>query len=211
MANVLPDEQAFLDVRDEEVEGWLVAAKAGGANERENLYCWVYVTARQYYTSKSRVEKALSADDAEELAGQFFLEFERTWPRLQSATRFTRYLLPNILRRYLKRKRKVLRRQTPLPAHEPDPATGYASTGHIERPWERWSDHDWYQYQATLYVLKEADEQTRAIIAYRIESPPLTYREIAQQINMSETAVRMRASRFYAAVRLCYRERFVRT
>lgn len=193
------EEQALLDVSDEQVEHWLEAAKAGSRNELERLCSWAYLTAFNYYRLKTKSEQALSLHDAEELAGQFFLEFEQAWPQLRSATRFTRRVLQSTLRRFLQRKKQQRR-------HEVVMVVGYVAADEAERPWERWSDEQWYQYQAALCVLNEADEQTRALITYKLKTPPLPYKEMAEAMNMTETAVRMRISRFYAAVRRRYRE-----
>ena len=95
------DERAFLEASDEDVERWLEAAKAGGEEAIENLCCWAYVTARHYYRLKVRVERLLSTYEAEELATDFFLEFERAWRRIRFATRFSRRVLQSNLGRFL--------------------------------------------------------------------------------------------------------------
>ncbi len=193
------EEQALLDVSDEQVEHWLQAAKAGSRYELEQLCSWAYLTAFNYYRLKTKIEQALSLHDAEELAGQFFLEFERAWPQLRSATRFTRRVLRSNLRRFLQRKRHQRRHEVLL-------FGGLAAADEAERPWERWSDEQWYQYRAALCVLNEADEQTRALITYKLKTPSPPYKEMAEAMNMTETAVRMRISRFYAAVRRRYHQ-----
>lgn len=190
----------YLSADDEDVEDWLKAAKVGDEASQERLCCWVYATARQYYLQKLKVEPWLSMQDAEELATQCYLEFERAWPRLRSATHYTRRVLPTNLRRYLQRKKQRQRREAPttparlIQLHD-------ASSGKPQRPWERWSDREWLQYRITLQVLNNADDTTRAILNYRLENPPLPCKLIAQKLDLTAPAVRMRISRFYAAVR----------
>ena len=192
------EEQVLLDVTDAQVEHWLEAAKAGSRPDLEWLCSWAYLTAFNYYRLKTKIEQALSLHDAEELAGQFFLDFEQAWPELRSATRFTRRVLQSNLRRFLQRKRQQRRYEVAM--------FGGVAADEAERPWERWSDEQWYQYQAALCVLNEADEQTRALITYKLKTPPLACKEMAEAMNMTETAVRMRISRFYAAVRRRYHQ-----
>lgn len=194
------ENRPYLKADDEAVEGWLKAAKAGDTESQERLSCWVYVTARQYYLQKVKVESWLSVQDAEELATHCYLEFERSWPRLHSATHYTRRMLPNILRRYLQQKKQRQRREAPttptrlIQLHD-------ASSGKPQRPWEHWGDQEWLQYKIALQVLNNADDTTRAILTYRLENPPLPCKLIAQKLDLTAPAVRMRISRFYAAVR----------
>ncbi len=199
------DEQVVLGVDDGEVERWLAAAKAGDEQQKEQLCLWAYLTAYRYYQSKVKVEKTLTHHDAEELATEFFLEFEHALPRLQTATRFTRRVLKRSLGRYLKRKRQLRHRETPQALGELEQFRSM-STGEPDRPWERWNDEQWHQYRITLYVLDEADETTRTIMAHRLEHG--AYKQIAEAMDLSETAIRMRVARFYKAVRAAY-EKFI--
>lgn len=203
------DEQVLLDASDEDVETWLEAAKAGDEEATEHLCCWAYVTARRYYHLKVQVERLLLADEAEELASDFFLEFERTWPRIHFATRFSRRVLQNNLGRFLKRKRQRKQREAHAQASGQFIASSQVDKSSINAAassWQHWSDEEWHQYQAVLKVLDESDEKTRRIITQRLKNPPVPYKEIARHMQASETAIRMRISRFYGAVRLRYRE-----
>lgn len=203
----ISDEREFLEASDEDVERWLEAAKAGDEEAIENLCCWAYVTARHYYRLKVRVERLLSAYEAEELATDFFLEFERAWPHIRFATHFSRRVLQSNLGRFLQRKRQ--RQQREARAHASGQLRASTSVDKVsidatESSWQHWSDEEWHQYQAVLQVLSETDEKTRRIIAQRLKIPPVPYKEIARQMHASETAIRMRISRFYGAVRLKY-------
>ena len=70
-----------------------------------------------------------------------------------------------------------------------------------EQPWERWTEEEWRAYQATLLGLNETDEQTLAIILYHLQDPPLSYKAIAAQMNLSEGTIRLRIGQFYNTIR----------
>jgi hypothetical protein len=47
---------------------------------------------------------------------------------------------------------------------------------------------------------------TRRLMALRCGEPPMTYRQIAHEMGSSETALRMRAARFYRTVRQAWND-----
>lgn len=77
--NLGAEERALLKVSDDEIEQLLATAKGGNEAEKDRLYRWAYLTASNYYCLKVKSESALATADAEELASDFFLEFERTF------------------------------------------------------------------------------------------------------------------------------------
>jgi hypothetical protein len=202
------EDRALLEISDDEIERLLMAANNSSEADREKLFCWAYLTASNYYCLKVKSEANLTLVDAEELASGFFLEFERTLPRLKSAARFTRYVLKQNLKRYLKRKKRLRQRETNVTEEEINPQTIAASFETPSPPWENWSDEDFHQYKAVLETYRETDEITQKIIKYRLEDPPRPYKNISDQLKMTETSIRMRVMRFYSAVRRNYEEKY---
>lgn len=190
-------EQALLQAEDAKVTRWLEAVQASRSEGVAPLLLWAMTIARNYYCWKSIKEKWLTRDDAEDLAMEFLLEFERALPKMRSAVGFTRDVLGKKLARFIGLKKKRhhheqpgdVGRSEPLPAEE------------MVIPEEKWNDVQWKQYRLTLQVLADQDEITRAAIAYRFGDPPLTYEQIAEKLDKKAGAVRMRVSRFYYAVR----------
>jgi DNA-directed RNA polymerase specialized sigma24 family protein len=154
---------------------------------------------------KVGVEVRLSPTDAEELAGMFLLEFERAWPRIRSVGHYTRRMLRNNLRRYLRRKRELRRREAPYASHELDRIPDSALHVSESHPIERWGDDEAAQFAAVRETLSRTDPLTRDLMALRSGDPPLSYAVIAVRLNTTETALRMRAARFYQAVRDTHR------
>jgi RNA polymerase sigma factor (sigma-70 family) len=198
------EETVLVNMSDEEVEDLLESAQNGDENAKDKLFGWSYLTARQYYRIKVPAEKSFNIEDAEDLTSSFFLEFERTLPRLKSATRFTRHVLKQNLKRYLQHQKKRRARQTLISAEELDSKMAEPVSDEATKPWQDWTDHEWHQYRAVLDALKSTDETTQQIISLRLESPPKPYKEIAELLKMAETAIRMRVTRFYGLVRKKY-------
>jgi len=210
--NFSDDERVLLNTSDEMVEAWLNAAKAGEEWAHERLLCWAYTTARKYYCLQTH-----SKQDAEDLAGDFVLEFEPALPKMRSATHWTRKKLRRKLWRFIFEKKLRISRETSRDEEELEKYASNNSADEAERPQEswgdkkawyrysRWSDEEWNEYRCVLYLLDHSDESTRSIIMYRQEDPPQSYEQIAGKVNMTPAAARMRAARFYARVRQCYR------
>ncbi len=200
------DEHDLLEVNDEEVDRWLRAAKAGKEEQQQQLLCWAYVTARNHYcwVLLKGKERLLSPDDIEDLAGDFLLEFDHAIPSMRHATRFTRSVLKRTLSRYLRKKRRRVGHETPRDLRDLPLGT---VAGGGEHELEDWDDETFSKYQTVLRVLKESDEKTRRIIASRFGDPPLNASEIAEEMDITPAAIRMRLARFYANVRDRYSER----
>lgn len=189
------------DASDREVEKWHEEAREGRMDARNKLCCWAYVTAHEYFHAKARAERSLTSHDAEELTSEFFVEFERTLPRIRTATRFTRRMLKYQLVRYIERERRDHKRKVSGSRLEDFEFT-IGPDEYEERPWKRWGDAEWHQYRATLQVLQNADATTRSVVESRLRG--LSYKQIAANLNVTEAALRMRVARFYQSVRRHY-------
>ena len=200
------EKELLIGMKDAQVEQLMISANDQN-DARSQLYRWAYVTAQNYYCLKVKVETSLTIQDAEELTTAFFLEFERTLPKMKTAVGFTRHVLRQNLHRYLQRKKQQQLRETTQYGEDLD--TRFESPAETEagRPWENWSDEDFLQYQAVLESLNDSDDITRQIIQQRLETPPRQYKEIAEKLKMSETAIRMRVTRFYNSVRVCFEKK----
>ena len=194
-------EKDVLAIADQEVESLLKLAQDGDDEARDKLSHWVYLTGQEYYQNKIAAERLLSKEDAEDLTTNVFLEFENSLPHLKSATRFTRYLLKQNLKRYLRRKRQKRLREVPIPLQEIIEKHKSPDDTSQRHDWQDWTDDEFLQYQAVLQTLQQSDETTQQIIRARLEEPPIQFNEIAARLSMSETSVRMRAVRFYSQVR----------
>ncbi len=197
-----PEEQALVSARDPEVEAWLQHAHGGNRAALEKLQQWAYLTARNYYTWKVDETPGLAADQVDELTNDFFLEFDLAWPRMRSATHYTRRLLKNHWIRYCEKKHKQKRREAPL--QDADQGEVRHAAEIPDQPWEKWDDDELLQYHIVLQMLQEAKPALREVIALRLKDPPVEYRAIAKSLKTSETSIRMRVSRFYSAVRKRY-------
>lgn len=184
---------------DERAAEWLERAKAGDSEAREALLGWAYGTAYAYYRSKLEVENGLTAGDAHDLAGAFVEAFHGAWPRVCAVRNYTRRMLRNNLNRYLQQKRLVRRRETPLACE----AEGLYAASFVHRPEDCPDDGDelWRMQAAVRRSLQRSDECTRTLILLRVGSDQPSYRELAQRLGLSESALRMRATRFYRMVR----------
>ncbi|MDL1876791.1 hypothetical protein FBQ85_16730 [Cytophagia bacterium CHB2] len=199
----MPTEKELLDLSDEEVERLLSSSRANSSEAKEQLLTWGYLIAQQYFYRNLPRERALSPEDAEDLTTAFFLEFERNWPRLHSATRYSRHVLKRNLRRHLRRQ-KLRRRREIILRDEALEKEAEGLSAETMQPWQKWTDEQFLQYQAVLRALRSTDEVTRQIIQFRLQEPPLEHKEIAGHLGMVETAIRMRVTRFYAIVRKTY-------
>lgn len=181
----------------------LEKAKHGHEPSREKLLGWAYVTASDYYLAKTACETALTRADAQDLAGAFYVEFERAWPRIHTLHHYTRRMLRNNLNRHLRRAREHRRREVCVADVEAAGST--TATVHWDRyRLPEWGDDDWLRYRIVRSTMRNADARTRELIRYRSGAAELTYREIAERMNTSEAALRMRMARFYATVRTTY-------
>jgi DNA-directed RNA polymerase specialized sigma24 family protein len=196
MLTLNAEERSIRNASDSEITQWLKDAKGGNRGARDKLCRWAYFTASEYYHSKVSSERHFTFHDAEELTSQFYLEFEQTLPRIRTATHFTRRLLSRMLGRYINRERHRHLREASRATFDD---ILVAIDESVDPPWNSWTDHVWRQYRATLRELQFTDAITRRIIECRVGE--VKYAQIAEEINLSEAAVRMRVARFYKAVR----------
>jgi len=176
-------------------------AQSGDPEACHRLLGWAYRSAREYYRGKVGVELLLSRVDAEELTGTFLVEFERAWPRIRSLGHYTRRMLRNNMQRYLRRKRERLFRVTAWSGHDLDTIPVAADHESSPHPMEEWGDDEAAQFAAVRETLARSDSVTRTLMSLRSCDPPLSYAVIAERLETTETALRMRATRFYRAVR----------
>ena len=184
---------------DERVEVWLKEAKAGNDQSLANLRAWVYATASVYFRHRAASERSVTQYDAEEMASSFFIEFDTAWPRVRSATKYTRFLLSSWVARYMKAKRQRQCRESPI-------SNDVAGDDATERPWRSWDDAAWAQYQAVLQTFANLDPCTRSVVIGRLQTPPRPYRELSSELLATETSLRMRMSRFFRSVRAAYED-----
>lgn len=185
-------------IADATVERWLLEAKAGDLQGLRKLRCWAYACAQRYFRVRSIRERFLDGDDVEEMASAFFMEFEASWPRAQSITRFTRFLLATWVGRYLKKKRELSRREQVVDLDM------HVAVEPSEKPWRTWDDTSWARYRALLVTFAATDENTRELVVGRLTTPPRPYRDLAVDLRSTESALRMRMTRFNKAVRRAY-------
>jgi DNA-directed RNA polymerase specialized sigma24 family protein len=186
---------------DERAAEWLEQAKSGDASARQALLGWAYGKARRYYLAKVDVESALTPNDAEDLTGAFLVEFHRAWPRVCAVRNYTRRMLRNNLNRYLMRKREVRQREAPFAREQEALYASRWSTGCEDHGSDAWNDETWLRHTAIRRVLESADAFTRDLILLRLGADALSYRQIAVRLGTTESALRMRAARFYRSVR----------
>lgn len=193
---------------DERAAEWLERAKAGDPEAREALLGWAYGTACAYYRAKLDVETALTVNDAHDLAGSFVEAFHGAWPRVCAVRNYTRRMLRNNLNRYLQQKRQIRSRETPLACEAESRYEGSPHPRWDESPEE--GDDRWRMLVAVRRSLDRSDECTRLLIQARVGPEQPSYRELAMRLGLSESALRMRATRFYRMVRIEH-ERLLRT
>ncbi|MEM1269577.1 MAG: hypothetical protein AAF752_14985 [Bacteroidota bacterium] len=199
--NLTEEERELLAQPDEVIEGWLAQARAGDADARERLDFWAYTNARNYFAHKSGEKTWMTLSDVNAMTSDFFVEFERALPRMRLVTHYSRRLLKNQWIRYDQKRRKRRRREGELSevierrmkAEAPEPTR-----------WRDWDDEQMLQYRCLLATLKAAKPELQAILKQRLQDPPVEYSIIADQLGVTETALRMRVSRFYGAVRRRY-------
>lgn len=193
-----PAALALLDMKDAAIESLRHEAQNGDAAARSDLLDWAGVTARNYFYLKYQKGEVRSTDEAETLAADFLLEFERNLPKLQQAARWTRVMLARYIMYARHREKRHAERSV---ATDPQTMAEIETAPHQHRS-NNWDDADWHKLQTTLHVLNNQPEPTRTVLE-RIfwEDPPPTYQELAEHYNTSEAAIKMRVSRFYKAVR----------
>ena len=185
----------FASTDDATVEAWLERARRGDEESLALLRGWAYRSAKEYFKIAARRERFITSQDVEEMTSGFFLEFDREWRKIRSATRYARFMMSTWVARYLKKKRIRLQREVLVES------TDVAAPDEGERPWRAWDDLVWSRYRAILTQIARSDGLTRAVVTGRLSDPPRPYRELSRELDTTETALRMRMTRFYRAVR----------
>jgi hypothetical protein len=195
------EQEAFLQLSDEEVERLLAAAKTGDVNAREELLCWAYETALHYFSRT--IEDRRPIQDAEDFASEFVLDLEKKLSVLRSATRYARSVLriwkTTRIRSLLEKLQKSSRAAAPISAVEESVDSE-----------KQFSEEQILQLAVIFRTLKKADPITKEIVE-KFYFENRTSEEISIEMNrkkrpikMKETAVNMRRSRFYFQVRQNY-------
>lgn len=195
----------MIDAPDDVVEGWLAQARDGHLRSLELLRCWAYFNARRYFSSKVLTEKSLSQSEVGDLTSKFYVEFERIWPTARRITNYSRSLMRCTLTRYIGKKKR--RREVPFffPEWE-DSQLLSGGDEYDAAAFDRWTETEWNRYESVLLALSESDEMTRKVVSARLASPPVQYSEIARRLRSTESALRMRMTRFYRLVRMKHAE-----
>ena len=186
-------------------DAWLHRSLAGDESDRQRMFVWVHECGRRYYLEKTAVEPLLSYHDAQDLATEALIEFEKSWRRVRSVEHYTRRMLKNNLQRFLKRKRRCLKRESIL---APEQIEYHASEAVIHTPefgFERFSDEDLRRVHTASDALEQADPIVQLLFRYRVFSESMTYREISEIVGATETSLRMRMARFNRRVRELHR------
>jgi DNA-directed RNA polymerase specialized sigma24 family protein len=194
--------QTLYDERGAEpAERVLKKAQAGCLASREELATWVYSEGSRYFRSRIKTEPLLSFAEAQDLAGESLLEFQKALPRIVSLHRYVRRMLRNNLIRHLSRKRA--RRTREFPGEDMAGGRGYLESASMEFELQHqgWTDLEQLRIQISRRRLEEADVVMKQILTYRLAEEPLGYREIGLILGLEDAALRMRVARFFRSVR----------
>ena len=186
------------------VDQWLSRSVAGDEDCRRRLFEWVHARAMEYFESKCGIEPLLHIQDAQDLASECVVEFSKCWTRVRSVTHYCRRMYKNNLRRFLKRKRRLLTRECVLNSDEVERFGREAISVHPNFEFERYSDDDERRLRFAAAELSQADAVIRELYHYRIFVGAMTYSEIADLVGATETSLRMRMARFNRRVRKRY-------
>ena len=179
----------------------LKRAQAGCKNAQHEISHWVYQQGLQYFESKVSRESLLSREEAQDLAGESLLEFERALLRIRDHTRYARRMFRNNLVRYLSRKRARRSKECLGEDQLPDGQFGDVAGEPRTVGSDGLSDRDSFRLAYVRQMLKEADPMTKAVWSYRLADEPLGYRQIGEILSMDEAALRMRVARFSKRIR----------
>ena len=194
--NLLPPNQSALE-----------EAQAGIPSARDELSRWVYNEGLKYFTSRIRTEPLLGPEEAQDLAGESLLEFQKALPRIRTLSRYVRRMFRNNLIRHLTRKRA--RRNRECLGQDQFAEIDFIESIRDIEPQEpmEWSDKEAYRIYFSKRCLSEADPILKTIWLYRLADEPLGYRQIGEIMGMEEAALRMRVARFCKGVRMAIRRK----
>lgn len=179
----------------------LERARHGHLRSRSELQVWVYREGMDYFLSKVGTERLLSRSEAQDLAGECLLEFQKALPRIRSLSRYCRKMFRNNLIRHLTRKRS---RQTRERCQEESiiQYQGYVSGRGLRlMEFEIFSDMDLRKLNTTRRKLKQVDPVMKQVFELRTAEEPLSYKQIGAIVGLGEAALRMRVTRFCRSVR----------
>jgi len=179
----------------------LYKAQTGCEEARTKLAKWVYQEGLSYFSSRVRRESLLSYAEAQDLAGESLLEFQKALPRIISLPRYVRRMLRNNLIRHLSRKR--IRRSRELPGEDLAGEKSYLEAVSLKGYSESTglTDKEQLRIHISLKRLQAADEIMKQIWSYRMAEEPLGYKEIGDILGVEDAALRMRVARFCRSVR----------
>lgn len=203
------DESKKLAVYDTDFpQEWLDESLDGNELSKSRMFEWVHGCALVYFISKSRSESLLSTQDAQDLASECVFEFSKSWHRIRLVSHYCRRMYKNNLRRFLKKKRMNLRRVCALSSIDIEQIGTDSVSVHPNFEFESLSDEQRRQVQFAFEELQNAEQVVRELFRYRVFEGTMTYREIAELVDATETSLRMRMARFNKRVRDRYaRER----
>jgi len=185
-------------------ERWHVRSLSGDQISRDRLLAWVHACATEYFQAKTGIEPLLTHQDAQDLASECVVEFSKCWTRVRSVSHYCRRMYKNNLRRYLKRRRRLLHRESILLQHEIEHYGREAISCDPVFEFERYSDEDLRRIRFASREVTNADLPIRELFHYRVLAGSLTYAEIAESTGATETSLRMRMARFNRRVRREY-------
>jgi len=164
---------------------------------RERRLSAAYDLAQQYFLSKARVEPLLGIHEAQDLAGQTILEFEKRWSRVDNPVHYVRRMCRNNLMRFLQRKRQHGLRETLVA----DPHQFECTPDQYRPPIEDWCDVQVNKIHCITRGLSAAPSLTRFVVTMRVAECPARYADLESMTGVSEAALRMRFARFCKHIR----------
>lgn len=196
------DEHAMLKMPDAAVSALGKAAQEDDEKALERLLTWFFILALNYYCWKASKRGSFSDDDADDLVGDLLLKFIKALPRIRKIPHFARSLLNKSLKGYLREKKKKKEVVQDPPDRTVNLDTSPLST--YDRRW-RMDDEELLQYRIMLRVRDKAEEKMKEILRLTYGETPLTSEQIAEKLDMTSGAVRMRLTHFRAKVRREYK------
>ena len=185
-----------LPATDDALQEWHSDAIKGDAIAMEKLFLWVYCEASLYYSRKSIELARLTAEDAEDLATQFVLEFESVWRDVRSVARYTRAVLKRNLNRHLA---ALSERPKTLPLEVLEARNHSVSQTHA--PWMTLSDATLEVYNALCQEYFKLPAARRLLIDARLRHPPTPYSAVCRALGWDEGRARVYTNRFLKKVR----------
>lgn len=186
----------ILSASDDALQEWHSKAMSGDTAAMDRLMLWAYWEANRYYKLKSRQLAELTPHDAEDLASEFILDFQRAWRDVRSVARYTRFVLKKNLTRHLI-SRSHHGRSVSISLLE---STRHAVT-QTHAPWMRLSDRGYQAYSALCDEFFVLPTRSRVLIRGRLQQPPVPYSTLCDPLGLDVATARMQVSRFFDRVR----------